>query len=221
MKQLQSQLLSRSAPKGFSNGKRVNADLCHKILNFIQSEDKYKWTDSDGNITRYTINYGWDYTALEFGKYTYKEIPPCIQEARKAVINSLNEYLPNYVIPQFFDNIIVTIYDEGQYLIPHYDADNNPSPLTKRNFSFAEPIIGWVIQADTESSMTFYHHNQEGRPQMDDQYMYKAEEEDGSTFLIDKECRHFPYFHSIPKIKSKRISMTLRRTLLPDDYTKS
>jgi hypothetical protein len=207
------------APKGFFEGKLISKSLCNEITEYIKFEDDYKWTDPDGTITRKTINYGWDYTALEFGKHIFKTIPPCILKARKAVVDSLKGCLQDDILPDLFDNIIITIYSEGQHLIPHYDADNIPNPITKRNFSFAEPIIGWVIKADTESSMTFYHHEHEGRPEMNSPHIYQADEVDGTTFLIDKECRHFPYFHSIPPVKSIRISMTLRRTILPENYS--
>lgn len=202
-------------PPGFSLGNLVKGKIIEEVLDFIKTEDYYSWSDPNGNITRKTYNFGWNYAAMECGVYTFRSIPSVLKEARRQIILAFGNQLPKFIIPEFFDNMILTVYNSGQYLIPHYDADQMDNPITKRNFSFAEPIIGWVIQPDVESSLTFHHHPFEGRPGFDEPIYYKTPEVTGATFIMDKESRHFPYFHSIPPVQNTRISLTMRRTILP------
>lgn len=210
--------LINKKPPGFSLGNLVKGEIIQDVLNYIQSEDYYSWTDQNGNITRKTYNFGWNYAAMECGVYTFRSIPPVLQKARKQIVLAFGDELPKFIIPEFFDNMILTVYTTGQFLIPHYDADEIENPLTKRNFSFAEPIIGWVIEPDAESSLTFYHHPSQGRPRFSEPIYYKTPEVEGATFIMDKESRHFPYFHSIPPVQKARISLTMRRTILPKSY---
>lgn len=206
-----------SVPPGFIAGPLLDKQLIDNTLDFLLKEPRYPWKDISGNVTRFTINYGWDYVAMEEHVYNFKAIPAQIIELRKQLINSFQPYFRDAISPEDFDNIIVSIYEPTHYLIPHYDVDNSPNPLTKRDFHFGEPIIGLILQADSESRFSFFFHDAMGRPSINQEPLYQVKEQCGTTFLMQGECRHFPYFHGVPPTKNLRISVTMRRTIIPPE----
>ncbi|MCH9632494.1 MAG: hypothetical protein S4CHLAM6_08300 [Chlamydiae bacterium] len=203
-------------PPGFSTGLELSPQLTLKLKQFIEEQERYSWIENNSTtVTRSTINYGWNYVDMERGKFHFVEIPSILYEVRQQLVTSFCEETLSYYSPEDFDNIIVTIYDPGQFLIPHYDVDNSANPLTKRNFYFEEPILGLVVEADPSTGFTFYHHEGEGRPSLTAKPIYQVPEKAGTVFLIQGPSRHAPYFHGIPPTKSRRISVTMRRTVLP------
>lgn len=203
------------APPGFATGPTLTPQLIIKLKQFIESEECHTWFEKDKSISRSTINYGWNYVDMENDQYHFIEIPSIIQEVRQKIVKGFSDEIANSQSPEDFDNIIITIYEPGQYLIAHYDADNSKNPLTKRNFHFEEPILGLVVEADPTSGFTFYHHEDEGRPALTSKPTFQVSEKDGATFLIQGASRYAPYFHGIPPTKNRRISITMRRTVLP------
>ncbi len=205
-------------PPGFVLGPVLKRVEIEALLEFLKQEDRYAWKESDGSISRYTINYGWNYVGMEKDDYHFIEIPPLLQEIRQKLRESFSPDFQNIDAADVFDNIIVTFYEAGQYLIPHYDADNSKNPLTKRNFYFEEPILGLVVEADPSIGFSFFYHDGTGRPKLTSKPIYKVSEVDGSTFLIQGACRYAPYFHAIPPAQKLRISITIRQTVLPKDF---
>lgn len=212
--------LTQNIPPGFVLGAQVEPELVQKVLNFVNNQDGYQWLE-DGRCTRQTLNYGWNYVKMEKNIYEFEDIPPVLVELRDSLVSIFSTDLEEKTLSEQFDNIIVTIYNEGEFLVPHYDADDSPTPLTKRAFHFEEPIMGVVIEADPETTFTFYYHDKEGRPSFSDEPIYTVPETPGATFLIQGPCRHAPYFHAIPPASQKRISVTLRKTILPKSHRKT
>lgn len=203
-----------SPPQGFVLGPCIDIQFIKQLKQFLTKKQQHRWLENE-KVTRSTINYGWDYAQMEQDVFKFINIPPLLKKLREKLCIAFSDYLKKDLEAEEFDNIIVTIYEPGQFLIPHYDADNSPNPLTKRNFYFEEPILGTIIEADPSTGFTFYYHDQEGRPRFDSTPLYQVEEKPGSTFLFQGVCRHAPYFHAIPPTKNQRISVTMRRTVIP------
>ena len=206
------------SPPGFRLGPHMDLELIKQAKTYLLLQDRYAWRDESGKISRYTINYGWNYVSMEKDNYEFVELPPIIDEIRSALVTKLQPHIKD---PQIFDNVIVTIYEPEHYLLAHYDADDSKEPLTKRNFYFREPIIGVLLEADPSRGFSFYYHEKEGRPSLESPPVYQVAESDGATFLIEGESRHAPYFHGIPTGKNRRISITMRQTVLPNKATSS
>lgn len=202
-------------PQGFVLGPLIDIKLINELKSFVLHKQKHTWLENE-KVTRSTVNYGWDYAQMEQDIFEFVEITPLLKELREKLYVGFREHLKKNILVEEFDNVIVTIYEPGQFLIPHYDADNSPNPLTKRNFYFEEPILGTIIEADPSTGFTFYYYDQKGRPGFDSNPLYQVEEKAGSTFLLQGPCRHAPYFHAIPPTARQRISITMRRTVLPD-----
>ncbi len=206
------QKTSTSPIAGLVIGNFLDQTLIQEVLAFIEQEKAFSWKDADGNDSRVTVNYGWDFSSMEHGTFHYIEIPQVIKKIRTHACSTFVSDLKESLDPESFDNVIITIYKQGHYLTPHYDADMTPDPLTKREFAFGEPIIGAILQADSQSKLSFYLHDKPGKPHMDDQPLYCIDETDGLTFLMQGPSRHRPYFHGVPPVRSSRISITFRRT---------
>lgn len=203
---------STSPIAGLVIGEFLDLSLIQEVLAFIEQEKAFSWKDAYGNDSRVTVNYGWDFSSMEHGTFQYIEIPEIIKKIRDRTCTTFVSDLEKPLDPESFDNVIISIYKHGHYLSPHYDADMTPDPLTKREFAFGEPIIGAILQADSQSKLSFYLHDKPGKPNMDDQPLYCINEADGLTFLMQGASRHRPYFHGVPPVNSSRISITFRRT---------
>lgn len=210
-----SSLTEVSPPPGFKLGETLSASKISKLKAFLKTQKGHQWIEPDASISRSTLNYGWHYADMEKNRFHFVELPPILKEIRALMVNALSKDLDPLLKAENFDNMIITTYENGQFLIPHYDADNCKNPLTERNFYFREPIIGLVIETDSISSFSFYYNEHGRRPSFEEEPIYKVNETPGATFLIDDESRHAPYFHGIPPVLKRRVSITIRQTIIP------
>ncbi len=204
-------------PDGFSVEGKIDQQLIDCALEDIQGESIYRWADNEGNMTRITINYGWDFVGMECGKFNFKELPTSIIDIRAKLVDIYKNHLSDEITPQYFDNIIVSVYKKGHFLDPHHDVDDSPNQSKKRTFSFAEPILGLILKADETGTFTFYHLDGDGKPNIEDTPVYQVSEQEGTTFLMQGASRHRPYFHGVTPVENERISVTFRGTHLPEN----
>lgn len=161
--------------------------------------------ENRSRTVRNTLQYGYSFMKLEKGDFSYTPIPPFLQELGDRISEALG-------YPQEeFDNVIISIYDEGYHLEPH--VDTSPINHPRRLYYFGERILGIVIEADPTGHLYFVEHEGRGIPPVDRPVVYEMEEVPGTIFSLEGDYRHAPYYHGVSPVSSRRISITFRTVI--------
>ena len=196
----------------------------HEFVNKVEDVAR-KWDESDAagkRPSRSTLNYGWDFVQLEKGERKWNEIPNVISKVQEEVFNvfaekstdSKNGFLNK---PSDLDNIIVTYYDEGESIVPHFDRAEDPTKF----YYFGDSVFGVVLQPDTSNDTKqspggiFWMKSTTSKGSLTmDQIAPEIQpaEVPGMTFMMQNTIRNWPYYHGVIPVKTKRISITLRVT---------
>ncbi len=206
--------MSESPPLGFTVG-FVDVPPPKDLFTKADMNRAYRWTDAKGRVTRRTINYGWDFVAMEENKSFYREVPEGISLIRKKLAETFSSRLPEGTLPESFDNIIVTFYGPGQFIDPHCDRDGEDGLYQKmRRHIFGESIIGVILEPDRSGCLSFYYHEGPVKPSFSHPVHFRLPEKAGSAFLMQGASRHRPYYHGIPPVLRRRVSLTMRQVRL-------
>ncbi len=200
---------------GFEVGPVVNPLLLSKVVSCVNNHLLIPIYDSKQQIIRFSQFFGWNFKRMENKEFLFEPIPPEIVELRERVVQLFKEKLQRPAKPEDFDNVIVNHYNPNHFIIPHYDVDRVSKDLRKREYRFAESIIGVILKADSTRGLSFYYHEGLGQPSIVP-HEYQLKEEDGLTYLIQGKARHAPYFHAVPKGFDTRLSITFRKTMIDE-----
>ena len=196
-------------PRFFS--KLIGLNPVQGVLAMLNQGYAYSWSDA-GEPSRRTLNYGWNFLALEKGERTFIEIPREIELLRRDVFEALAPQIAGAKSVEAYDNVIVSIYDKGEAIIPHIDRDGKHESAHGLDYNFGETILGVVLEADESGRLRFIRHDAEGKPPLSARAELELDERKGLAFLFQNEFRHFPYFHAVSPVSSRRISVTFRST---------
>jgi hypothetical protein len=107
-----------------------------------------------------------------------------------------------------FNNIILSVYEEGFHLEPHIDINSTDH---QTNFYFQEEVFGIIIEPDPTGHLYFIQDSINTIPSMENQnIIYHLNEKKGTTFSLEGDYRKSPYFHGVTHVSKRRISITFR-----------
>lgn len=189
----------------------IDAKLVGAVCKRLEKEETQHWAD-EKQPARCTINYGWNFVALESGEKQFIDLPEEIASIRSAVHDVLRPQLATPSAPEDFDNVIVTIYGQGEAIVPHIDRDGRHESGKNVAYHFGETILGVILQADSTGRLKFIRHHGEGKPLLEAAPYMELNEKSGLAFLFQGKLRHFPYFHAVSTVTNLRMSITFRTT---------
>lgn len=191
---------------------KISSELVDAALAEILQGQSYAWEEY-GTISRETINYGIDFLALEKGEKRTSEIPLAIVDIRQAVFDALADKIKDGSRAEDYENTIASIYGPGQFIPPHIDRGGGKK---QREYSFGEVIMGVILVPDTKSRLGFIYHEIEGKPPLNQKPSLVLDERVGTAFAFQGRLRHHPYFHVLPPVEHRRVSLTFRTVYATD-----
>lgn len=163
----------------------------------------------DKRTKRETREYGYSFFKMMEGDHSYTSPPPFLIELGNEVCKALNKP------PQDFSNFILSLYEPGYHLEPHFDMDETGLP--QHGFAFGEDVFGLIIEPDSTGHLYFvYYDGPELVPPLNLKPIYSLKEEVGTVFVMKGKLRHHPYHHGVTDISKRRISVTFRTVKFRD-----
>eukprot|EP00756_Hemistasia_phaeocysticola_P053871 Hpha_TRINITY_DN29818_c0_g1::TRINITY_DN29818_c0_g1_i1::g.2906::m.2906/K00602/purH; phosphoribosylaminoimidazolecarboxamide formyltransferase / IMP cyclohydrolase len=202
---------------------RVPRVVAEGALAEARRHSSHRWAEAD-RPGRNTLNFGWDFVALEAGKLRWIPFPEPIAAMRDAMhalfADQLKGNLPGKG-PIDLDNMIITFYGPGDSIVPHVDRDDRGT----KPYYFSDAILGAVLHADTRGRIFWQRFERPDKSSLTmDQVNpdYELPEEAGASFLFRGTARHWPWYHGVVPVSLLRVSVTLRHTILvrPEDMEK-
>eukprot|EP01062_Namystynia_karyoxenos_P016738 TRINITY_DN1614_c0_g2_i1.p1 TRINITY_DN1614_c0_g2~~TRINITY_DN1614_c0_g2_i1.p1 ORF type:complete len:459 (+),score=153.94 TRINITY_DN1614_c0_g2_i1:77-1378(+) len=188
-----------------------------------QRHPQHRWQE-EGRPGRSTVNFGWDFVALEQGQLRWIPFPAPIAALRDAMFHAFDG-LFDPLMPAgsalALDNMIITFYGPGETIVPHVDRDDRG----EKPYHFSDSILGAVLHPDSKGRIFWQRHEQPDKKSLTfDQICPDAEldEKLGAAFLFQGEARHWPWYHGVVPVEKLRVSVTLRHTFIvaPDKLEK-
>lgn len=153
---------------------------------------------------RKTIEYGYGFQRMVEGDFSYKNPPQFLEDLGNAVCDSLNE--PR----ESFTNFIISLYEPGFQIEPHYDTDENH--LKDYGFYFEEKVFGVVIQPDPTGSLYLAYYEGDSTPPIDIKPRFPVNEQEGTSYVLKGKYRYKPFYHGVSEVSHQRISVTFRKS---------
>lgn len=177
---------------------QLNKNLSSGVIHFQDT----------GLTVRKTCSFGYDFFSLIDNDKTFVEIPLYLQELCRSCIDAFpaNFNLGN---AQNYLNVIVSFYNPGYVLEPHFDVDFSDRFIHDKHvdFYFGENVMGVILQADSQGR--FYLLKSENNLQ-DRIPIVELNEDAGTVFLLQGVTRRKPYYHGVSLVAHSRISVTFR-----------
>lgn len=160
---------------------------------------------NDLRTQRKTRELGYSFFKMMEGDFTYSSPPQHLNELGQEVCRALGH-------PKVeFTNFILSFYDPGYHLEPHFDMDE--SGLDKYGFCWGEEVFGLIIEPDPTGHLYYVkYEGKESVPPLNLDPIYSLKEEPGTVFLMRGKFRHAPYNHGVQQVSKRRISVTFRTT---------
>eukprot|EP01063_Lacrimia_lanifica_P025791 TRINITY_DN33770_c0_g1_i1.p1 TRINITY_DN33770_c0_g1~~TRINITY_DN33770_c0_g1_i1.p1 ORF type:complete len:233 (+),score=73.21 TRINITY_DN33770_c0_g1_i1:34-732(+) len=195
----------------------VAADVVAEVAAWVAGEEHaaHQWAE-DGRPGRSTLNYGWDFPMLEQGVKKWNAMPECMKKLQNELYRLYKDVSVDaeggvLTEPAALDNIIVTFYREGQSIVPHYDRAESPH----KAYCFGESVFGVVLVADAVGNI-FWQENDTVPGQSLTMDMIAPDvlpkEHPGMSFMMQRDMRHWPWYHGVVPVQSRRVSVTARVT---------
>ena len=150
---------------------------------------------------REMLEFGYGYQRLKQGDKSWTPIPDFLfqlcEESLKRLEMATGQKLP---AASEYDNYIVSSYETGTRLRPHFDVSQTTAKYG--GFYFGDPIVAVILKADTKGGLYF---------ETGSKTRMHVHETDGAAYLIDGDHRH-KYPHGVD-IETGRISVTCRRVI--------
>lgn len=167
--------------------------------------------DLQDSITtkRKTYSFGYNYFSLLENNRNFTHIPTYLQTLCQQCIDSFpkEHALGN---AQDYKNAIVSFYEPGYSLEPHYDVDVDQYTEGKDvDFYFGENIIGVVLVADHSGKLYFAKAVDDSK-RLESSKIFELNEQTGTTYLMTGKYRRKPYYHGVSKVDKLRISVSFR-----------
>lgn len=201
----------------FREGSLKSRDIWSDVGPFIERLDP-KSPAYSKRSTRETWNYGYSFFhETPSGKPQYFAPPEALKTLGKEVVKQYHDYLPDqYTV----DNYIISVYNEGHELLPHFDFGRNNAPHQNKypynkgiKFYYDDYILGLVIQPDSEGKLFWVHSpSTKAMPTDCAERVYTLKEEEGDTFCFGGALRFHPWYHGVSKVMNQRVSITFRAT---------
>ena len=200
----------------------ISDDVISDVLAAVASAEEgfHRWTEAD-RPQRSTINYGWSFVALEKGEREWIAPPEAVLRLRGELFEifhaaSSDAAAGRLAKPEDIDNIIITIYNKGDSIVPHYDRAEDPA----KSYHFGDSVFGVVLQPSDTSEGIFWQRNDScpgsSLTMADAAPEVQPKETKGFSFMMQSAMRNWPYYHGVIPASSRRISLTARVTVMKD-----
>src|SRR3990167_4279511 len=171
------------------------------IMQLLETVDIH-FQDGERTI-RKTIEYGYGFQKMVNKDFSYEDPPQLLIDLGNEVCDTLDE--PR----ESFSNYIISVYDPGFQIEPHYDTDLHH--LKEYGFYFDEKVFGVIIKPDPTGGLYFAHYNgNDIHPPLDLKPRFPVIEKPGTVFVLKGKYRYKPYYHGVSEISKLRISVTFR-----------
>lgn len=158
---------------------------------------------------RKTYSFGYNYFSLLENNRNFTLIPTYLQTLCQQCIDSFPKELA-LGEAQDYKNAIVSFYEPGYSLEPHYDVDVDQYTEGKDvDFYFGENIIGVILVADSSGKLYFSQTDDDSK-RLEAPKLFELEEKLGTTYLMAGKYRRKPYYHGVSKVDKLRISVSFR-----------
>lgn len=205
----------------FKTNTLVNSDNWEEIGENIKTLIRNKSDPAySKRTTRETWNFGnsFYHVAEESGLPEHFDPPQWLEELGRDVVQQYAEFLPEgYTV----DNYIVSVYEAGHELTPHFDfgRDNTPHhnkyPYNKGDlkFYYDDYVFGLIVSPDSEGKLYWlYDSSEDSLPKTPQEPHFILDEKEGDTYFFKDNFRKHPWYHGVSKVKDRRVSITFRLT---------
>ena len=159
--------------------------------------------------SRKTYSFGYNYFSLLEKNRNYTLIPNYLYELCQACIDSFPKEM-NLGNAHDYKNAIVSFFEPGYCLEPHYDADVDRYSEGKMvDFHFGEHILGVILEADSRGKLYIVKTDNEAQ-RFNAKKILELDEKVGTTYLMTGAYRHKPYYHGVSLVSRFRVSVTFR-----------
>lgn len=185
---------------------QLNSEILDFFYPLIMEEVKKEFAhQNDARTRRDTREYGYSFFKMENGDFSYTPPPEFLNFLGSEICQALGHP------PQKFTNIILSFYEKGFHLEPHFDT-NSSDP--HKGYFFDENVYGIIIETDPTGHLYFIRDDVSLVPQLDHEHEYFLEEKPGTIFCLQGKYRKIPFFHGVTHVSKRRISITFRTVVI-------